>query len=78
MTDGRPLDEAPWHDGWYPPAHRLASPNFGPIHLAASVRLVMVTGGGPVGAGYAPGVQRRVLRLQEEAKAMTTAAGQPG
>lgn len=41
---------------------RLTSPHFGPIPPAAPVRLVLVTGGGPVGAGYAPGVQRRVLR----------------
>ena len=42
MTDGRPLDEAPWHDGWYPPAHRLASPNFGPRPDSAHIDLLVL------------------------------------
>jgi AmpD protein len=42
MTDGRPLDEAPWHAGWYPPAHRLASPNFGPRPDAAHIDLLVL------------------------------------
>lgn len=42
MTDGRPLDEAPWHDGWYPPANRLASPNFGPRPDSAHIDLLVL------------------------------------
>ena len=42
MTDGVRPGEAPWHAGWYLPAHRLVSPNFGPRPEAAHIDLLVL------------------------------------
>lgn len=42
LTSSTPAHAALWHEGWYRPARRLDSPNFGPRPANAQVDLIVV------------------------------------